>query len=125
MLLLKLRWCQKTLPLGLIDDKITYQKEYIEDLKNSSIEITSPASGSYYEVGEYIESALAANGDKSKLVVRQSTTTNRQYKLRKYTNGVISNPAEYKENGKIYQENGTTTIRNLSDSQYNVELIER
>lgn len=125
MLLLKLRWCQKTLPLGLIDDKITYQKEYIEDLKNSSIKITSPSSGSYYEVGEYIESALAANGDKSKLVVRQTSTTNKQYKLRKYINGIISNPAEYKENGKIYQENGTTTIKNLSDSQYNVELIER
>ena len=125
MLLLKLRWCQKTLPLGLIDDKITYQKEYIEDLKNSSIKITSPSSGSYYEVGEYIESALAANGDKSKLVVRQSTTINKQYKLRKYTNGVISNPAEYKENGRIYQEAGTTTTKNLPDSQYNVELIER
>ena len=79
----------------------------------------------HYEVGEYIESALAANGDKSKLVVRQSTTNNKQYKLRKYTNGVISNPAEYKENGKIYQENGTTTIKNLPDSQYSVKLIER
>ena len=53
--------------MGLIDDKITYQKEYIEDLKKSSIKIISPASNSYYEVGEYIESALAANGDKSKL----------------------------------------------------------
>jgi hypothetical protein len=56
--------------LGLINDKITYQKEYIEDLKKSSIKIISPASNDYYEVGEYIESALVANSDKSKLVVR-------------------------------------------------------
>lgn len=78
--------------------------------------ITSPLEGISYEINEILTS--------NNIEVKKTITTTERYKLRKIVNGVETNPAEYQNNGTIYNGQVSTTSYTLDESAYKISLTQ-
>lgn len=81
-----------------------------------NIKITSPLEGTSYEVNEILTS--------NDIEVEKTITTTERYRLRKVVNGVETNPAEYQNNGAIYNGQVSTTSYTLDESAYKISLTQ-
>lgn len=81
-----------------------------------NIKITSPLEGTSYEINEILTS--------NNIEVKKTIAITERYKLRKIVNGVETNPAEYQNNGTIYNGQVSTTSYTLDESAYKISLTQ-
>lgn len=106
------------------EDKITYEREYLEPLIEEKLKFLSPQNNSTYEVDDSIETTNEEILDKYRIVVELETTSTEQYRYRKYINGAASEPPEYSNNGVIYNGATSTKKKVLNDSEYEITMTE-
>lgn len=67
---------------------------------------------------EYVE------GDNLRIVVVENTITTKTYRFRQVKNGIISEPAIYKNNGRVYYEAATYAQTALDGDDYSLTIQE-
>ena len=89
------------------------------------IQIDSPPNGTNFEIGETtatVEPHITGSYTQNDILVKKITTTTKRYRLKKVINGIEVVPIEYKNNGKIYSGESSSSWIVLEEDSYEINF---